>query len=85
MNTLTYKAYTARMEFDKRDNILIGKLLGISDIIAFHADNVTELRSAFEKAVEDYLECCEKSANHPKNLLAAKCCCVFHPKFTHKH
>jgi predicted HicB family RNase H-like nuclease len=44
MNTLTYKGYTAKIEFDERDNILIGRLLGINDIIAFHADNVTDTR-----------------------------------------
>ena len=56
MNTLTYQDYTARIEFDNRDNIFVGHLLNIEDNIAFHANNVTELRFAFEEAVEDYLE-----------------------------
>ncbi len=72
MNTLTYKGYTARIEFDERDNILIGRLLGISDIIAFHADNVIELRTAFEEAVEDYLECCEKIGKSPEKPVSGK-------------
>lgn len=66
MNTLTYKGYTARIDFDDRDNILIGKLLGISDIISFHADNVVELRAAFEEAVDDYIETCEKIGKSPE-------------------
>ena len=44
MNTLAYKRYTARIGFDDRDNILVGRLLGIHDVIGFHADNVPELR-----------------------------------------
>ena len=72
MNTLTYKGYTARIEFDEHYNILIGRLLGISDIIAFHADNVTELRTAFEEAVEDYLECCEKIGKLPEKPVSGK-------------
>ena len=56
MNTLTYQGYIARIKFDNRDNIFVGHLIGIKDSIAFHANNLTELRFAFEEAVEDYLE-----------------------------
>jgi predicted HicB family RNase H-like nuclease len=60
MNTMTYKGYTARVEFDDRNSVFVGRLLGILDVIGFHADNVPELRAAFKEAVEDYLETCEK-------------------------
>ncbi len=66
MNTLSYKGYTARIDFDDRDNILIGRLLGINDVIAFHADNVVELRRALEEAVDDYLETCAKVGKSPE-------------------
>jgi predicted HicB family RNase H-like nuclease len=32
-NVMTYKGYLARTEFDPRDNIFIGKILGIADSI----------------------------------------------------
>lgn len=35
MNTMTYQGYTARIEFDDRDNIFVGRLLGIRDIVGF--------------------------------------------------
>lgn len=60
MNTMTYKDYTARIEFDDRDKLLVGRLLGIRDMVGFHADNVAELRAAFEEAVDDYIETCAK-------------------------
>ena len=60
MNTMTFKGYTARVEFDDRDSILVGRLLGVSDIVGFHADNVAGLRAAFEEAVNDYVETCVK-------------------------
>ena len=66
MNTMTYKGYTARVEFDDRDNVLFGRLLGIADVVGFHADNVRELRAAFEEAVDDYLEACEKIGKRPE-------------------
>lgn len=60
MNNITYNGYTARAEFDERDNVFVGRLLGIQDIVSFHGDNVSDLRTAFEEAVEDYLEACAK-------------------------
>ncbi len=35
MNTLTYKGYTARVEFDDRDNTFWGKVLGVDDGITW--------------------------------------------------
>jgi predicted HicB family RNase H-like nuclease len=72
MNTLTYKGYTARIDFDDRDNILVGKLLGIKDFVSFHADNVVELRTAFEEAVEDYIETCKKINKLPAKPVNGK-------------
>lgn len=66
MNTLNYQNYTARVEFDDRDNILIGRLLGIRDSVSFHADSVSELRAAFKEAVDDYLETCAKIGKIPE-------------------
>ncbi|MFA7269224.1 MAG: type II toxin-antitoxin system HicB family antitoxin [Sterolibacterium sp.] len=72
MNTMIYKGCTARVEFDERDNILVGRLLGIQDIVSFHADNVKALRAAFEEAVDDYLETCEKVGKTPEKPVSGK-------------
>ncbi|NOS90188.1 MAG: type II toxin-antitoxin system HicB family antitoxin [Methylococcaceae bacterium] len=72
MNTLTYKGYLARIDFDDRDNSLVGRLLGIQDIIGFHADNVADLRTVFEEAVDDYLEACEKIGKSPEKPASGK-------------
>lgn len=72
MNTMTYQGYTARIEFDDRDNIFVGRLLGIRDIVGFHADNVTDLRAAFEEAVDDYLEACKEIGKSPENPASGK-------------
>jgi len=72
MNTMTYKGYTARIDFDDRDNILVGRLLGIQDVIGFHADNIADLHMAFEDAVDDYLEACEKMGKSPEKPASGK-------------
>jgi predicted HicB family RNase H-like nuclease len=35
MNTMKYMGYTARMDYDAEDNILVGKVLGIEDSLSF--------------------------------------------------
>jgi predicted HicB family RNase H-like nuclease len=72
MNSMTYKGYTARVEFDDRGNIFVGHLLGIVDVIGFHADNVADLRAAFEDAVEDYLETCAALGKSPEKPASGK-------------
>ena len=56
MNTMIYKGYIAQIEYSAEDGCLIGEIAGIRDIVGFHGDSVTELRAAFEEAVEDYLD-----------------------------
>jgi len=69
---MTYKSYTARIDFDDRDNIFVGRLLGIRDIVGFHADNVTDLRAAFEEAADDYLEACKEIGKPPEKPASGK-------------
>ena len=66
MNTMTYKGYTARVEYDERDNIFVGRILGIRSIISFHGGTVAELRAEFELSVKDYLADCKREGVHPE-------------------
>ncbi|MYB57137.1 MAG: type II toxin-antitoxin system HicB family antitoxin [Gemmatimonadetes bacterium] len=66
MNTMTHKGYAARIEYSDEDRCFIGHIAGINDIVGFHGDSVAQLRTAFEEAVEDYLETCEKLNRSPQ-------------------
>ena len=66
MNTMTHRGYTARIEYDERDNIFVGRVLGIRSIISFHGETVCELRSEFETAIDDYLAECEQQGVRPE-------------------
>ena len=59
-NTMSYKGYAARIEYDDDDGIFTGRIAGIRDGVGFHADTVEGLRTAFHEAVEDYIETCAK-------------------------
>ncbi|MBQ9619412.1 MAG: hypothetical protein IJR44_02865 [Neisseriaceae bacterium] len=68
MNTLTYKGYTAKIEFDERDDIFVGRILGIDDIITFHADNVADMKSEFAYRLMNTLHLVSVLVKNHKNL-----------------
>ena len=72
MNTMTYKGYTARVEYDERDNILVGRILGVRSIISFHGQTVAELRAEFERATKDYLAECKQHGVPPEKPASGK-------------
>jgi predicted HicB family RNase H-like nuclease len=72
MNTMSHRGYTARIEFDERDNIFVGRVLGLRSIISFHGETVGELRSEFERAVEDYLADCRSQGVSPEKPASGK-------------
>ena len=72
MNTMSHRGYTARVEYDERDNIFVGRILGIRAIISFHGETVSELKSEFELAVDDYLAECEEKCQSPEKPASGK-------------
>lgn len=72
MNTMTHKGYTARIEFDERDNIFVGRVLGLRGIISFHGETVAELRQAFADAIDDFLADCKERGVKPEKPASGK-------------
>ena len=68
MNAMSYKGYTARIQFDERDNIFVGRVLGVKAIIGFHGETVTELRADFEAAIDFMIEESQKQGITPEKL-----------------
>jgi predicted HicB family RNase H-like nuclease len=69
---MSHKGYTARVEYDERDNIFVGRILGIRSIISFHGETVDQLRSEFEQAVDEYLVECKKEGVQPEKPASGK-------------
>jgi predicted HicB family RNase H-like nuclease len=72
MNTMNHKGYTARIEFDERDNLFVGRVLGLRAIISFHGETVATLRQAFEAAVDDFLADCKEQGIKPEKPASGK-------------
>ena len=67
MKEMNYRGYTAKIEFDERDSIFVGRLLGIRTMISFHGETVAELRAAFKTAVDEFLADCIDQGVKPEN------------------
>jgi predicted HicB family RNase H-like nuclease len=71
-NSLFYKGYAARIEFNAENDYFVGHIVGITDKIEFFADNVSDLKLAFVKAIEDYLKTCKKVGKDPTKYYSGK-------------
>jgi len=71
-NFMSYKGYSASIEYDDEDGIFTGRIAGIRDGIGFHADTVDALRRAFHEAVEDYIETCAKIGKTPQKAFSGQ-------------
>ena len=72
MNSMNFKGYTARVEYDERDDVFVGRILGIRDIISFHGETVAQLRAEFELAVKDYVADCKQRGINPEKPASGK-------------
>ncbi len=72
MNTMKYKGYIARIEYDEQDRIFVGHLAGIQDIVGFHGASVDELETAFHEAVDNYLAISRKTGRAAQKSYSGK-------------
>ncbi|HEX7325333.1 MAG TPA: type II toxin-antitoxin system HicB family antitoxin [Rhodanobacteraceae bacterium] len=72
MNTMQYKGYAARVEFDPADRIFVGHLAGVRDVVGFHGATVDALEHAFHEAVDDYVTACAKLGQKPERAASGK-------------
>lgn len=72
MNSMTYKGYFAKINFDERDNIFWGKVIGIKDSISFEGETVAQLTEDFHNAIDHYLADCKKQGRTPSKPYSGK-------------
>ncbi len=65
MKGMNYKGYLAKVEFDSEDHIFVGSVIGILDVVSFHGESVSELETAFQEAVDNYLAACAQLGQEP--------------------
>ena len=65
MSCMKHRGYTARIDYDAENNILVGEVVGMKDTLRFHGASVDELRADFEFAVDHYLASCAAEGVKP--------------------
>jgi predicted HicB family RNase H-like nuclease len=69
---MTYKGYSAKINFDERDNIFWGKVTGIKDSITFEGETVAQLTEDFHNAIDHYLADCKNEERTPHKPYSGK-------------
>lgn len=62
---IIYRGYTAKVSYCTEYQIFIGALVGISDIIGFHADDPSNITETFHSTVDDYIDFCRERGIEP--------------------
>ena len=71
-NSIKYRGYTARIDYDASDRIFVGRFLGMSEELMFHGASVDELHADFEFAVDHYLADCARMGQQPEKPASGK-------------
>ena len=64
--SLSYKGYTAAIEYVPEDNLFWGDVDGITDAIIFSGSNVDELKKNFQESIDFYLQSCAETGDVPQ-------------------
>jgi len=64
-DVLQYKNFIGSVHFSTEDDVFFGKVEGINDLITFEGKTVNEIKTAFQEAVCDYIDICEKKGKKP--------------------
>lgn len=65
MSLLTYKGYTADMEYNAQEGILYGHVLDLRDTITFQSESAAEIAGKFHTSVDEYLSFCTEQGIEP--------------------
>ena len=72
MNVMTWNGYNAKIEYDPELDLFRGEVLGLTGGADFYGKNPQELRSAFKKSLDVFLEVCREKGIEPRRSYSGK-------------
>ncbi|MCX4354172.1 MAG: type II toxin-antitoxin system HicB family antitoxin [Lachnospiraceae bacterium] len=72
MNTMTYKGYQGKFEYDQDADIFHGEILHLNDVVTFQGRSIDELKEALADSVEDYLLLCKEVGKEPEKPFSGR-------------
>jgi len=70
--TMCYREYTTNMTFDPEDNVIVGRVLDVDDVLEFHGESVAKFEANFHLVVDAYIAVCERSGSAPERPASGK-------------
>ena len=65
-NQINYRGYKANVEYDNEDEIYVGHVLGIKDVLSFHGKSLDELEISMHNCIDNYLNTCKSVGKEPE-------------------
>ncbi|NDV27219.1 type II toxin-antitoxin system HicB family antitoxin [Desulfovibrio sp. JC010] len=72
MNTIQYKGYLGKFDYDPEADIFHGEVINLKDVITFQGRSIDELKTALAESVEDYLDFCREEDEEPEKPYSGK-------------
>ena len=69
-NIMNHKGYKGRVTYDDEAKMFHGEVIGIQDVITFQGKTVSELQSALEGSIDDYLVWCRERGEKPEKAFS---------------
>lgn len=69
---IEYKGYTGAIEFDPELRLFTGHVLDLRDEIYFEGDSVEALEASMQRAIDHYLEVCDRRGEDPERPFSGK-------------
>jgi hicB family protein len=63
---MEYKGYHAEIKYSDEDRLFVGRVVGLSDTLAFHGASVSELEEMFHQSIDNYLALCREVGKTPE-------------------
>lgn len=72
MNTMIYKGFVGKIEYDDEFKVFSGEVINTRTVITFQGTSVDEINEEFHASVDDYLEWCKEENIEPEKPCSGK-------------
>ncbi|GAA4316485.1 type II toxin-antitoxin system HicB family antitoxin [Nibribacter koreensis] len=66
---MEYKGFIGSVNYSSTDEVFHGKIEFVTDLVTFEGTSISELKTAFQESVDDYIEFCKETGKTPEKSL----------------